>query len=325
MYDQLAALKWVHENISNFGGDPSNIILLGQSAGAMSIEILYESRMTRGLFSKVIMMSGGGYITKIPILKKLGCRTKKEVQRTSARILLYTLKCRTLADARRCSTRQLYEAYRKTVIPFTLTPFADGEIYTTSHEKWEKHIRTLCQVEKQKKEKNQTEQIYNFDLSELDYYRHIPMIIGCLKDEFGFETRIYFYRCTINLCNFLSETIFANEKSNDSSKRIKGPFLYFGKYSMPGNDNKGSFHSSELWLVFGMCKHCWRKMGEKEERLSNMFSTYWSNFALTGNPNGDGLPNWTPFTQQQQLQLGISDNLISIIFRYIILCIYYIY
>lgn len=87
MYDQLEAPQQVHDNISHFGGDPSNIILIGQSAGAMSIEIMYESKLTHGLFSIVIMMSGGGYITKIPILKLLGCRTRKEVQRTSGRLL----------------------------------------------------------------------------------------------------------------------------------------------------------------------------------------------------------------------------------------------
>lgn len=310
LYDQLAALKWVKENISNFGGDPSNIVLAGQSAGAMSIQILYESKMTRGLFSKVIMMSGGGYITQIPILKSLGCRTKKQVQRTSARVLLLTLKCRTLADARRLSTRQLYEAYKKTVLPFTLTPFADGEIYTTSHKSWENHLKTLCTLEKQKEK----EKDYKFDLSDLYYYRKIPVIIGCLKDEFGFESKIYFYRRSINLCNFLSDYVLENENSKDSkenSNNIKGPFLYFGKYSMPGNDRKGAFHSSDLWMVFGMCKHCWRKMGEKEEKLSKIFSAYWSNFALTGNPNGDGLPDWKPFTKNNQLQLEISDSSIS--------------
>lgn len=326
LYDQLAALQWVHENISYFGGDPSNIILIGQSAGAMSIQIMYESRLTRGLFSKVIMMSGGGYITKIPILKSLGCRTKKEVQRTSAKILLRTLKCKTLAEARRLTTEELYEAYNNSVYPFTLTPFADGEIYTTTHKEWENYMRNLCRIEKERMTNSCRPGEENVDLSELDYYRNIPMIIGCLKNEFGYETKVYFYRCTINLCNFLSGSIFANingnnqssnnnnntnNDNNNTNNNIRGPFLYFGKYSMPGDDKRGAFHSSDLWFVFGMCKKCWRRMGEKEERLSNLFSTYWSNFAHTGNPNGNGLPTWHPFTPESQMQLGISDEIIS--------------
>lgn len=294
----------------------------------MSIQRMYESRLTRGLFSKVIMKSGGGYITKIPILKSLGCRTKKEVQRTSVKILLRTLKSKTLAEARRLTTEELYEVYNNSVYPFTLTPFADGEIYTTTHKEWENYMRNFCRIEKERMTNSCRPGEENVDLSELDYYRNIPMIIGCLKNEFGYETKVYFYRCTINLCNFLSGSIFANingnnqssnnnnntNNDNNNTNNIRGPFLYISKYSMPGNDKRGAFHSSDLWFVFGMCKKCWRRMGEKEERLSNLFSTYWSNFAHTGNPNGNRLPTWHPFTLESQMQLGISDEIIKHMF-----------
>lgn len=306
LYDQLAALHWVHENISHFGGDPSNIILIGQSAGAMSIEIMYESKLTRGLFSKVIMMSGGGYITKIPILKSLGCRSRKEVQRTSGRLLLHTLKCKTLSEARKIPYKVLYEAYEKCVYPFTLTPFVDGEIYTQSHAKWEKHLRTLHHQEKDILTNKHKHVPSSVDLSDLHYYRNIPMIIGCLQNEFGYQTKTYFYRCTINLCNFLCETVFNNPEFKN-----KGPFLYFGKYSMPGEDKRGAFHSSEMWFVFEQIKNCWRKMGEKEEQLSHLFSNYWSNFAHTGNPNGLELPDWHPFTSEKPKQLTIEDKKVT--------------
>ena len=58
MLDQIAALKWVQHNIAAFGGDAANVTLMGQSAGAMSINDLNVSPMAHGLFAKLIGLSG---------------------------------------------------------------------------------------------------------------------------------------------------------------------------------------------------------------------------------------------------------------------------
>ena len=60
LYDQMTALKWIQENISSFGGDKNNITIMGQSAGAMSVQQLCMSPLTEGLFHKAVMSSGGG-------------------------------------------------------------------------------------------------------------------------------------------------------------------------------------------------------------------------------------------------------------------------
>ena len=60
LYDQLAAISWVRHNISAFGGDPDNITIMGQSAGAMSVQQHCLSPLTRGMFHKAVMCSGGG-------------------------------------------------------------------------------------------------------------------------------------------------------------------------------------------------------------------------------------------------------------------------
>ena len=60
MLDQIAALKWVRDNIEAFGGDPDNITIFGQSAGAMSVRNLLCSPMTEGMIAKAIIQSGGG-------------------------------------------------------------------------------------------------------------------------------------------------------------------------------------------------------------------------------------------------------------------------
>lgn len=64
LYDQIEAIKWVKSNISAFGGDPNNITIMGQSAGAMSVQQLSMSPITHGLFNKAVMNSGGG-VSKI--------------------------------------------------------------------------------------------------------------------------------------------------------------------------------------------------------------------------------------------------------------------
>lgn len=65
-YDQVAALKWVKDNIAQFGGDPNNIMVFGQSAGAASVKNIVSSPLSRSMVSKAIIESGGGIDALIP-------------------------------------------------------------------------------------------------------------------------------------------------------------------------------------------------------------------------------------------------------------------
>ena len=58
--DQIESLKWIKKNIAQFGGDPENVMIFGQSAGAGSVKTLCASPLTKGLFNKAVIMSGGG-------------------------------------------------------------------------------------------------------------------------------------------------------------------------------------------------------------------------------------------------------------------------
>lgn len=60
LYDQVAAMQWVKRNIAAFGGDPENVTIMGQSAGAMSVQQHCLSPLSEGLFCKAVMCSGGG-------------------------------------------------------------------------------------------------------------------------------------------------------------------------------------------------------------------------------------------------------------------------
>ncbi|MES2303344.1 MAG: carboxylesterase family protein, partial [Pseudomonadota bacterium] len=70
LMDQIAALEWVKRNIAQFGGDPANVTIVGQSAGAMSVSLLQASPLAKGLFARAVAMSGsafGGMLGPIPL------------------------------------------------------------------------------------------------------------------------------------------------------------------------------------------------------------------------------------------------------------------
>ena len=105
-YDQVAALKWVHKNIAQFGGDPNNITVLGQSAGAASIKNLVSSPLSKGMIKNAVIQSGGGIgafgssdngqqeaeATGKTFMKKFNCRTLKDMRAVPAEELLRVFK-----------------------------------------------------------------------------------------------------------------------------------------------------------------------------------------------------------------------------------------
>ena len=99
LFDQIAALKWVKKNISAFGGDGDKITVMGQSAGAMSVQHLCQSELTDGLFRAAVMSSGvgmGSFMTGTPekrydfwkeVMAKTGAATLEEFRKVSPEIL----------------------------------------------------------------------------------------------------------------------------------------------------------------------------------------------------------------------------------------------
>ena len=103
LYDQMTAMKWVKDNISSFGGDPENITIMGQSAGAMSVQQHCLSPMTEGLFNRAVMSSGGGVSKMLSaalpektydfwhaVMDACGCKTLKEFREVSPEKLFAT-------------------------------------------------------------------------------------------------------------------------------------------------------------------------------------------------------------------------------------------
>lgn len=124
-WDQAAALQWVKRNISGFGGDPDNITVFGQSAGAASVKNMVASPVTRGLLSRAIIQSGGGlgeFIRESPMEQSMAIG--KDIMDMAG--------CTTLEQMRALSTEQVqgllgqYMAAKKTYL--MLSPVTDGQL-----------------------------------------------------------------------------------------------------------------------------------------------------------------------------------------------------
>ena len=87
----------------------------------------------------------------------------------------------------------------------------------------------------------------------------------------------------------------------------KPGYFYFFDRKLPGDD-AGAFHSSELWYEFETLGRCWRPWEDWDWELSRILSGYWANFVKTGDPNGEGLPHWEPFTKENHVPQLLGDR-----------------
>jgi para-nitrobenzyl esterase len=111
--DQIAGLQWVKRNIAAFGGDPANVTVLGQSAGAMAIDVLQSSPLAKGLYAKVISLSGGYHGAFSPTLEVLKQTEEKGVKLQEA------MKARDVAQMRTIPADQIVNVAREAKINFS--------------------------------------------------------------------------------------------------------------------------------------------------------------------------------------------------------------
>lgn len=107
LYDQLAAMQWVHDNIAAFGGDPENVTIMGQSAGAMSVQHHCMSPLSEGLFKRAVMSSGGGVSKMMPTIPadRQYAFWKKAMENAG---------CKTLAAFRALEPEKLFDVWKQT-------------------------------------------------------------------------------------------------------------------------------------------------------------------------------------------------------------------
>ena len=105
LYDQMTALQWVQRNIAAFGGDPENVTIMGQSAGAASVQLLCQSPLTEGLFHKAVLSSGCGMGNML-----MG---KQDANKAFWQELMTRCGCETVAQLRAMPAEKLFEAWNR--------------------------------------------------------------------------------------------------------------------------------------------------------------------------------------------------------------------
>ncbi len=260
--DQIAALKWVYENIESFGGDPSNITVFGQSAGAMSVQTLISSPLTDGMIARAIMQSGGGY--------KGGLSRDMQLaeQEKYGEMFMEVAGISTLEELRSLDAEKILSLlgpFMGKVFPIAkglfLTPVIDDHLLTDGYD----------------------------SLIENGKIKDIPYLLGSTKNDITVTEEM--------LKNGTFSPVYDGcisfaKKLEDLDR--KPAYIYYFTHDLPG-DNAGAFHSSELWYMFGTLGRCWRPFTDEDHALSEKMLDYWTNFMKTGDPNGENPEKWQPY------------------------------
>jgi para-nitrobenzyl esterase len=318
--DQVAALKWVNDNIEAFGGDPDNITVFGESAGGYSICTLLATPLAKGLFQKAIMESGGcgsrgsledSYEHAAAFAKEMGCAPSD-------------LDC-----LRGLTSKKIMSKISGGLGGGSgFRPHVDGYFLTAAP----------------------------IDLIRSGDYNQVPFLAGFNRDEFAFmtavlepklyRTRPSRYRKAIEEelgfsgddARRLVELYPLSEFDNKPGKafgRMRGVdggiacATYTGLAEAAGRQSEtylymfefddyyfsslvGSVHSMEIPLIFDSMDRfpisiIYNKRKIRNARpLSRTMQGYWVNFAKTGDPNGEGLPEW-PTYDPENMKTQVLD------------------
>ena len=311
LLDQAMALRWVHENIAAFGGDPGNVTIFGQSAGGGSVSILPVMKEANRYFQKVIAQSGS---------TTLAFPVECESAQGKTKALLEYTGCKTMDEIMALSEEKLQEAYVNAVGKFTSCPYYGTEVLPEApielyKKGYAKHISILAGSTADEMRLFMGEgPMLSIEEQKLYAQRAAGDAVPYLKEE---DKKYYeeFKRvCRIQEPG-LVETEFINElmfrvpmlQQLGVQSAFNKTFSYYWSYPS-SNAEVGAAHSVELMFVFNV-----RGLGtsstfngtNNSDEIFTSVQQMWTNFARCGNPSTDKV-EWKAYSAQDRNVLDIA-------------------